>query len=94
MWASLWHPAPCAYRRAWGVPEADVAMAVVLMRMVPAELAGVAFTVDPGGRADHVRIEAVAGLGEALVSGDRTPDVWLVPRSQPEAPAGAPRRGR
>lgn len=80
VWASLWHPAPCAYRQAWGVADDDVAMAVVLMRMVDADQAGVAFSVDPAGRPDHVRVEAVTGLGEALVSGARTPQVWLVPR--------------
>lgn len=80
VWASLWHPAPWSYRRAWGVPDADASMAVVLMAMVPAREAGVAFTADPGGHADQMRIEVVEGLGEALVSGQRTPTVWLVPR--------------
>ncbi|MFQ1002380.1 PEP/pyruvate-binding domain-containing protein [Modestobacter sp. SSW1-42] len=84
-WASLWHPAPCAYRRAWGISSDDVAMPTVLMRMVPARSAGVAFTVDPGGSAESVRVEAVPELGEALVSGERTPEVWLVPRSGPAA---------
>ncbi|MGY1679942.1 PEP/pyruvate-binding domain-containing protein [Geodermatophilus sp. SYSU D01176] len=79
-WASLWHPAPCAYRRAWGIPSEDVAMPAVVMRMVPARTAGVAFTVDPGGAADRVRVEVVPELGEALVSGARTPDVHLLPR--------------
>jgi len=89
-WASLWHPAPRAYRRSWGIGGDGIAMAVVLMRMVPARTAGVAFTVDPGGRADTVRVEAVPELGEALVSGARTPDVWLVPRDRRGEPAGVP----
>ncbi|MCZ2860612.1 PEP/pyruvate-binding domain-containing protein [Blastococcus sp. VKM Ac-2987] len=90
-WASLWHPAPCAYRRAWGISSDDVAMPAVLMRMVPARSAGVVFTVDPGGSPDRVRVEAVPELGEALVSGARTPDVWLLPRQALDAP-GAPRQ--
>jgi pyruvate,water dikinase len=89
VWASLWHPAPWAYRRAWGVPHHDAAMAVVLMEMVPAEESGVLFTVDPGSPSDDLRVELVSGLGEALVSGARTPDVWPVPRTGP-LPAGAP----
>ena len=48
VWASLWHPAPSAYRRAFGIDEHDVAMAVVVMAMVPATTAGVVFTIDPG----------------------------------------------
>lgn len=79
-WASLWHPAPVAYRRAWGIPETEAAMAVVLMRMVPARTAGVVFTVDPGGDERCMRVESVPGLAEALVSGARTPSVRLLPR--------------
>jgi len=90
-WASLWHPAPRAYRRSWGIGDAGIAMAVLIMRMVPARMAGVAFTVDPGGAPESVRVEAVPELGEALVSGARTPDVWLIPRGggndQVDAPA-------
>lgn len=79
VWASLWYPAPVAYRQAHGVSEDGVAMGVLLMRMVPAVTAGVAFTTDPGG-APGVRVEAVEGLGEALVSGEVTPEAWIVPR--------------
>ena len=89
VWASLWHPAPWAYRRAWGIPHEDAAMAVVLMEMVPSERSGVLFTVDPGRPTDDLRVELVSGLGEALVSGERTPDVWHVARSG-SLPAGAP----
>jgi len=87
VWASLWHPAPAAYRRAFGIDESDVAMAVVLMRMIPATSAGVVFTADPGG-SDGARVESVEGLGESLVSGATTPSAWVVPTAaiaQPEA---------
>lgn len=80
VFASLWHPAPCAYRAAFGIDDSSVAMAAVLMQMVPARRAGVVFTVDPGGDEGMARVEAVAGLGESLVSGQETPDAWLVPR--------------
>ncbi|MGI9576854.1 MAG: PEP/pyruvate-binding domain-containing protein, partial [Microthrixaceae bacterium] len=91
VFASLWHPAPCAYRRAMGVPDDAAAMAVVLMRMIPATRAGVVFTVDPGGVPGAARIEAVDGLGESLVSGDRTPDAWVTDRARPgdDVPAEA-----
>ncbi|WP_189210349.1 PEP/pyruvate-binding domain-containing protein [Actinokineospora fastidiosa] len=94
-WASLWHPAPRAYRALWGIGH-DIAMAVVIMRMVPARTAGVAFTSDPGGTPDVVRVEAVDGLGESLVSGARTPEVWLVPRRSADhrAPAVAAEAAR
>ena len=84
VFASLWHPAPCAYREALGIADDDAAMAAVLMQMVPTRRAGVVFTVDPGGEPEVLRIEAVEGLGESLVSGERTPDAWLSKRGDPE----------
>ena len=81
VWASLWHPAPRAYRRAQGLNGESVQMAVLLMRMVPAVRAGVAFTLDPAQTAPAVRIEAVDGLGEALVSGAVRPSAWTAPHS-------------
>jgi pyruvate,water dikinase len=86
--ASLWHPAPCAYRRALGIDEEGAAMAVVLMRMVPACRAGVVFTVDPGGRAGHARAEWVEGLADSLVSGRETPAAAVLSRAAgPVGPA-------
>lgn len=53
----------------------DVEMCVVVQRMVDARAAGVLFTADPvTGRHDRLIIDAVEGLGEALVSGEVTPD--------------------
>jgi pyruvate,water dikinase len=54
---------------------ADTAMNVVVQRMVNARAAGVVFTADPvSARRDVLIIDAVEGLGEALVSGEATPD--------------------
>lgn len=59
---------------------ADVpTMNVVVQRMVDARVAGVVFTADPvSARRDLLIIDAVAGLGEALVSGEATPDHYAV----------------
>lgn len=57
------------------IDGADVSMNVVVQRMVNARAAGVVFTADPvSARRDLLVIDAVAGLGEALVSGEATPD--------------------
>ncbi len=57
----------------------DVVMNVVVQRMVDARVAGVVFTADPvSARRDLLVIDAVAGLGEALVSGEATPDHYGV----------------
>ncbi|MGB1141952.1 MAG: PEP/pyruvate-binding domain-containing protein, partial [Halioglobus sp.] len=61
---------------------ADTAMNVVVQRMVNARAAGVVFTADPvSARRDVLVIDAVEGLGEALVSGEATPDHFAVDRA-------------
>ena len=57
-------------------------MNIVVQAMVNARAAGVVFTADPvSARRDLLVIDAVAGLGEALVSGEATPDHYGVHRS-------------
>ncbi len=73
-WASLWSERAVEYRSARGLPQ-DAAMAVVVQVLVPAEASAVVFTRHPvTGRDDQVVVNAVRGLGEALVSGLVTPD--------------------
>ncbi|GAB3281628.1 hypothetical protein GCM10027297_20750 [Parahaliea aestuarii] len=56
-------------------------MNIVVQRMVNARAAGVVFTADPvSARRDVLVIDAVAGLGEALVSGEATPDHFALDR--------------
>ncbi len=81
VWASLWLPAPRTYRAHSGVPEDDLAMSVVVMRLVQARRAGVIFTVNPTGSGSDLRIEAVDGFGDQLVSGEVTPGAHVLPRT-------------
>jgi pyruvate,water dikinase len=53
-------------------------MAVLIQPMIEAEAAGVGFTIDPVTGRHHVVVEAVAGLGEQLVSGAATPERWTI----------------
>lgn len=70
VWASLWTPQAVAYRTRLELPPAAAAMAVVVMPLLAARSAGVAFSCDPAsGRDDRLVISAVRGLGEALVGG-------------------------
>jgi pyruvate,water dikinase len=56
-------------------------MAVVVQRMVEPDVAGVLFTIDPTrGRRDRMVVEAVFGLGEGVVSGQLTPDHYVLAR--------------
>jgi pyruvate,water dikinase len=78
-WASLYNDESVAYRRRLGLPESGVAMAVVVQRMVAPRAAGVMFTRSPvTGDRSVVAIEGTWGLGSALVSGDVTPDSWVI----------------
>jgi rifampicin phosphotransferase len=78
-WASLWNERAVAYRRANGIDDSGVRLAVVVQRMVDASAAGVLFTADPvTGRRHRAAIDAIAELGEKLVSGAVNPDHYLV----------------
>jgi pyruvate,water dikinase len=81
---SLTHARALAYqegRAGTSSPPGAARMSVVVQTMVPARSAGVLFTVDPASqRRAHVVIDAVAGLGEALVSGHASPDHFIMSR--------------
>jgi pyruvate,water dikinase len=78
-WASLYSAESISYRRKHRFPEAGVAMAVVIQRMVDARTAGVMFTRSPTtGDRSVVTIEGAWGLGSAVVGGEVTPDRWVV----------------
>ncbi|MGW0070387.1 PEP/pyruvate-binding domain-containing protein, partial [Streptosporangium sandarakinum] len=80
-WASLWTERAIAYRTGQGVPHDDVALAVVVQELVPADAAGVMFTADPvTGARDRIVLNASWGLGEAVVGGLVTPDTVVVDR--------------
>src|SRR5262249_28590707 len=64
-----------AYRRKQGIADDGLAMAVVVQRLVPAEVAGVLFSRDPlDPECKRMLVEAAWGLGEAVVSGAVSPD--------------------
>jgi pyruvate,water dikinase len=78
-WASLWNDRAVAYRRANAIDPSSVSLAVVVQAMVPATAAGVLFTADPlTGQRQCANIDAIADLGEKLVSGAANPDHYLV----------------
>ena len=90
-WASLWSPRAIDYRRQQGWNDQDLALAVVVQQMVPAAWAGVLFTADPvSGRRDRTVIEAVPGLGEALVSGQVAGTRYLLDKDSLRLLSGAP----
>lgn len=83
-WASLFTERAVTYRLDKGFPIEDLAIAVVVQRMVPAEKSGVLFTADPNTGADRVIVEAALGLGEAVVSGETSPDNYVLDKETGE----------
>ncbi|ADG73374.1 pyruvate phosphate dikinase PEP/pyruvate- binding protein [Cellulomonas flavigena DSM 20109] len=71
--ASLWSPRARAYREAARSPD-EPAMAVLVQRLVDADVAGVAFTPDDPG--EDVLVDAAWGLGVGVVGGTVTPDAY------------------
>ncbi|MEK6261274.1 MAG: PEP/pyruvate-binding domain-containing protein [Planctomycetota bacterium] len=81
-WNSLFSNRVAAYRHLHDVSEICQAMAVVVQRMIPAEVAGVIFTCDPRNPdATDMLVEASWGLGESVVSGRVTPDRWSLDKA-------------
>jgi pyruvate, water dikinase len=86
-WASMYSVESIAYRRKQHFPEEGVHMAVVIQKMVDARCAGVMFTRSPKtGDKSVVTIEGAWGLGSAVVSGEVTPDQWVVGKITGEIP--------
>jgi phosphohistidine swiveling domain-containing protein len=78
-WGSLWTARAIGYRARSEFVHKDLALAVVVQEMVPAEAAGVLFTADPlSGKRTEMVLEATLGLGEALVSGRVEPDRFRI----------------
>ena len=78
-WASLFSERAVMYRQRNGFDHRKVQMAVVVQEMVVPQASGVLFTADPvTSNRKVVCVEAVLGLGEALVSGLVNPDVYRV----------------
>lgn len=78
-WASLWTPRAISYRARQGIPPSAVKLAVVVQQLLDADAAGVLFTANPvTGHRGQMVVDATWGLGEALVSGQVTPDHWVL----------------
>lgn len=81
VWRSGFNQRVLAYRREKGLSLLPSLPAVLVQRMVVADLAGVAFSADPvSGQRGVAVVSGVYGLGTALVSGESDADTWRVDR--------------
>jgi len=78
-WASLFEPRAIFYRTEKGFSHLKVGIAVPIQLMVESEVAGIMFTINPlTNNPDEISIEAAYGLGQPIVSGEITPDAYVV----------------
>lgn len=76
---SAFAPRVLEYRRRQGLPVDGVRLAVLVQRLVPADVSAVAFSRNPvTGDPDEIVINAAWGLGESIVGGTVTPDTYVV----------------
>ncbi len=78
-WSSLWTVRAIGYRERNQISHDGIALCVVVQLMVQADVAGVMFTANPlTGRRNEIVIDAAFGLGEVLVSGQVSPDHYVL----------------
>src|SRR5512132_4428434 len=78
-WSSLFGARTVFYRAKQGFGQADMDIAVVVQLQILSTRAGVMFTIDPAsGDGDRLVIEGALGLGESVVSGQVSPDRYVV----------------
>lgn len=81
-WASLWTGRAIYYREDQGFAHDEVALSVVVQKMVNSKVAGVMFTANPiNSNPEEILINASWGLGESVVSGMVTPDDFVLSKS-------------
>lgn len=78
-WASISSERAQAYADEQGITASPSDVGVVVQAMIQSDVAGVVFSANPvTNDTDEIMIEAVLGLGESLVSGQVTPDNYLI----------------
>lgn len=79
---SLWFDRAIAYRHQQGFDHALAAMAVVVQQMIPCDVAGVGFSINPvSGDLNEMIVDANFGLGESVVSGEGEVDHFTLDRA-------------
>ena len=79
VWASAFSERALSYRASRGLAADGIEIAVVVQRMIDANVSGVVFTADPTtGDVHRVVVSSLFGLGEGLVSGGLDADLFTV----------------
>lgn len=84
-WSSGFNVRGLRYLARMGLDPSGVAVALLFQQMVKAKSSGVLFTVDPAtGDQDIAVLEAAYGYGPGVVSGNVTPDLYRINKSDLE----------
>jgi len=82
-WSSLFTARAIFYRNEKGMVKTKVSVAVAIQVMIQSEVSGITFTVHPVTEdTNQMIIEAGLGLGEAIVSGQITPDSYVINKAE------------
>ena len=78
-WASLWTARAITYRIKQGIAPEDVSLAAVVQQQINSDISGIAFSLNiQNNYYDEAVINSNFGLGESVVSGQVTPDHFVV----------------
>ncbi|MEJ2660321.1 MAG: PEP/pyruvate-binding domain-containing protein, partial [Desulfobacteraceae bacterium] len=92
--ASLYNPAALEYRIKFQIPFEDMAMAVLYQQMVPGEVSGVIYSIDPNAPQENTcLVTAARGLGKGVVEGSTAADTFRLSRDPPYPILGLRRGG-
>ena len=81
-WYSIFSPRALFYRIK-NNDLSEIAVAVVVQKMVQSDISGIAFSINPTtNNKNEIIIESVLGLGEAIVSGKVTPDTYIINKEE------------
>ena len=81
-WSSIFSPRALFYRIK-NQDTSDIAVAVVVQKMIQSDISGIAFSINPtNNHLNEIVIEGIFGLGEAIVSGKVTPDTYIVDKKE------------
>ena len=81
-WASLYTPRAIFYREKNKFQHEKVLISVIVQKMINSEQAGVMFSVNPAtNNKEEISIEASFGLGEFVVGGKVTPDLYILDKA-------------
>lgn len=82
-WSSLFTSRAIVYRKEKGFDHENVLISVAVQRLISSHVSGVMFTLEPvSGAKNKIVINASWGLGEAIVSGQVTPDEYIVEKKR------------